>query len=176
MLRPAACTSAVGAVTRGRRPPCTRAMEAHCGHYPRRLLVGQWQILLVLARAPPQWGLYNFPEAGIGVLMPPSLRKSYVQAHMEVRVVFGGHGGKGYWPPLPPLLSWTMSPLMLMRYLRHFRTFSAAILARAGSGSRSEALVLSAEGRRGISPLPRPLPPPPPPARSPLRRPPGSIN
>ena len=69
-------------------------------------------------------------------------------------------GGRGIGPHCPPPLSWTMSPLMLMRCLRHFRSFSAAILARAGSGSRSEALVLSAEGRRGISPRPPPVPPP----------------
>lgn len=45
VLRPAASASAGGAAARGRHP------GAHCGHYPRRLLVGQWQILHVLARA-----------------------------------------------------------------------------------------------------------------------------
>lgn len=55
------CSAAAGAAASGRRLPCTRALEAQCGLYLRRLLVGQWQILLVLARFLPQWGLYNFP-------------------------------------------------------------------------------------------------------------------
>lgn len=147
VLRPAASASAGGAAARGRHP------GAHCGHYPRRLLVGQWQILHVLARAPLSGDYIIFPRRGWGGWEHPPLRKVGVAAE-DGRALPGG--GRRVGGTCPPPLSWTMSPLMLMSSLRHFRSFSAAILARAGSGTCSEALVLSAEGRRGTSPLPPP--------------------
>lgn len=70
VLRPAAGASAAGAAARGRRPPCTRALEAHCGHYPRRLLVGQWQKSSWFSRELPlcgdyiislRWGYWDHP-------------------------------------------------------------------------------------------------------------------
>jgi hypothetical protein len=163
VLRPATSASAGGAAVRGRHP------GAQCGHYPRRLLVGQWQSLHVLARAPLSGDYIISPRRGWGGLGPPCHKESGCRRSRGPKSspLGGGRRVGGPWPPPPP--SWTMSPLMLMSRLRHFRSFSAAILARAGSGTCSEALVLSAEGRRGTSPLPRP-PPPPPPVRSTRRR------
>lgn len=88
---------------------------------------------------------------------------------MEVRVVFGGHGGKGYWPPLPPPAQLdnessyanevlTSLPLFLGRHFSWGRfgesLRGACIVCRGDAGSAPSPPVAAAASAGGLPPPP----------------------